>query len=249
MRASTSACYRVGDPALYAMVQRLEGALAANGADEIGAISIYFTPRAQGKEIAFHTPAGEAIEHIRIDPVASREFLPSRGIRILRSGKAKAEAAPPRAVTPGWALGDVGYLRDKWRLTNAELLALLDVSEERMKTLADVPEARLTNHEHERLTTLHEINKDLQDVLHGRPVADWLRSDCTMLQYVAPTPLAQLLTYGSPAIELMKEALRHYFLMLTHGPYPGDLRPGFDTLLHVHVEWPIEWEACRHGDD
>ncbi|QAY78900.1 hypothetical protein [Sphingosinicella sp. BN140058] len=141
----------------------------------------------------------------------------------------------------------MSYLGDKWRLTNAELLGLLGVAEERVMTLIDLPEARLTHSEHERITSLHEIHKDLQDVLGDRSVADWLRSDCTMLQFPAPTPLAQLLAYGKPAIALMKEALCHRFLMLTYGPDPGAFRRGFDALLQVPIEWPTEWEVNRPG--
>ena len=80
-------------------------------------------------------------------------------------------------------------------------------------------------------------------------VAAWLRSDCTISQYPAENPLAQLFEFGEPAIALMAEALQHYLILLEYGPDPGYLRPGYDTLLEVPIERPTWWDNSEPTND
>lgn len=249
MRASISRSFRIGEQALCDAVRQLEQILSANGVDEISGLNFYFTPRSGGSELVLYTPAGERIDHLKIETENRRVFRSPRNVRPIASTRVRSPDKSREIFSPRWALADVGYLREKWRLSEAELTTLLGVRDDRLHTLLGAPETRLTDAEHNRISALCDINRHLLDAHVVPTVADWLRSDCTMSLYPATTPLTQLLSGGEPAINHMRSALHHYVLLAEYGPNPGELQHGFDDLLKMRIDAPSWWNSLALDDE
>lgn len=218
---------RLTPPVVREVLQQFAQHLSEHEVDELTSLSIYYTPYSAGRKVEFHSPDGQNIDQIIVEPVATRLYR-GTGTPVQRQPYSTKPA--PNAGLQGAAQA-VAKILEKWRLSHQALAVLMYSHEVRIPRLLNLELPFIMKREKARLSILQAIDESFDALAQPVGIGEWLRSDATMATFEGECPLDQLLWGGEKALLRMRDALSALSELCWSGEDCPPIVSGFDEIL------------------